>query len=99
MVFVGRAAFFLGISLISFDHIRFHVQDELLDSLQIVGRKFFNIIVTCAIDIIWWILILCGSMQLLSMIKWYDFIAFSMNDVDGAFNVGHSIDVWELIKR
>ena len=99
VVFVGWVAILLSISLVPFDHIRLHVQDKLLDSLQIVRRKLFNIVMTGAIDIVRWILILSSFVQLLSMVKWYDFIAFAMDYVNGALNIGHSIDVWEFIKR
>lgn len=51
-----------------------------------------------AVDVVRRILLLGGSMQLLSVVEWHNLISFAMDNVNGAVYVGHAIDVWELVK-
>ena len=72
--------------------------NKLIDPQTIICRKLLNIVVSSSINIVGRILILCSFVQLLSMIKGYNFITFSMNHKDWALDVGHSVDIREVVK-
>ncbi len=52
-----------------------------------------------AIDVVGRILLLGGSVKLLSVVKRYDLVTFAMDHIHGAIYVRHTIDVWELVER
>ena len=49
------------------------------------------------IHVIWRILILGRTMQLLCMVKGYDFVPLAMDDVHRTFYVGHPVNVREIV--
>ena len=85
--------------VISLSDVSVKILDELLDARQVIRGKLFHVIVAGAIDVVGRILVFRLLVQLLSVIKWYNLVAFTMDDVNWTLYVGHAVDVREFIAR
>ena len=72
--------------------------DELPDLNQVVMCKLLHIVMSSSIHIVRRVLYLAGSEEFLSMVERHDFISAAVNYEDWTVNVGHAIDIGELVK-
>ena len=91
--FVGRS------QVVALDNERVDVLDELLYAGKVVLGKLFHVVVTCAVDVVRWILMFGRPVELLSMVKGHNLVSFAMNNVHGTVDIRHPVNVRELIKR
>ena len=100
MVLVGSSFILVAQSyLISLNNVRVDIEDELFDPLEVVICELFHVVMAGTINVIWRVLVLGRSVQFLRMVKRHDFVTLAMNNIDRALNIGHAVDVWELIER
>jgi hypothetical protein len=64
---------------------------------QIICSEFLDIIVSGPINKVWGILMFCDRLQLLSVVKRHNLVAVSVNYVNWAVDVGHSVNVREPV--
>ena len=85
--------------VVPFLHIGVNILDKLVDALAVIRRKLLNVVVAGPIDIVWRVLVPCLPVQLLRVVERHDLVALAVDDVDGAVDVGHAINVGELVER
>ena len=71
---------------------------ELLNPLQVVCRKFLNIIVASTIHVVGWVFMLCTIVKLPCMVKWHNLVTPAMDDENWAVYVWHPVDIREFVE-
>lgn len=97
-ILILSCTFLESTQIVPLQDVLVDVGDELFDPGQVVRGKLFNVIVAGAINIVRWILVLCGLMELLSVVKGHDLVSLAVDDVHWAINVMHPVNVRELVE-
>lgn len=89
---------YIDAQLVPLDDKGVHMLDELLDPQQVVRGKLLDVVVARSIYIVWHVLVLGGFVQLDGVVERNDLVALPMDHEHGAVNIGHAIDVGELVE-
>jgi hypothetical protein len=75
-----------------------HFENELTDFVKVIACKLLDVIMACTVDVIRWIFVFAGLIELNCVIEGNDFVATAVDDKDWTIYVRHAVDVWESVK-
>ena len=83
--------------VVSLRHKSVDILDELVNALTVVCCKLLHIVMTGTVDVVGRVLMPGLLVQLLCVVEWHNLVPLTVDDIDGAVDIGHSVDVWKLV--